>query len=390
MSTVEKNKLAAQILKAEMLGDSDKVIRLKAQMASLKEQPPKQIFASQQAQPRDTRPTSSAIKTTNAFSSSRSGAGSLPEGKARKFLNSTSSLSDMFAQEKSLSASDEAKMYLKTSAKFSRDDMETKYFSQEIDDSQLILNKSKRLKAETSDPHTVRPKTKPDLPELCANCIDRQPKHLVIDERELTFMALLNAKPFLSSVSNVVIRNNNHAYNSFIESSQDHQDEVEKMVDSLREMWKSKGYRCLIMETHFRNLRLDKKKFISCGGHFQVHCLPIKEKHFEKSRMHFKQALMDCEKEWSLNKKLIMTDHRRIQRYIPKGLAYFWVCFDDLKNGFGHVIEDEREFSRFFGLEVLSGLLDKDFNPMKLDERELYSDQFERSRLFKLDYSKNR
>lgn len=389
-----KNKLAAQILKAEMLGDLEKVSKLKAQMLHVKSNDEVQhkIIHDQKRH----TPSCSQSRNSSNYESlvyKREHGGHSTDRRVDKFIKSTSSLSDMFVQERKLNASDEVKMFLKTAVKFSKDDMETKHFSQEIDDSQKILNhQSKRQKVYGPTRESLGTVAKLDSSndqETCYGCLDRLPKHLLIDgHKECVYMCLLAAKPFLSSLSNVIIRNKDHSCESFVSASNEHQEETELLINVLRNAWKTKGYRCLIMETYFRNRRSSSREFVSGGNHFQIHCFAIKEKHYERSRMCFKQALQANESEWSMNKKLIQTNERRIQRYLPKGLSYFWICFDDLRNGFGHVIENEENFSRYFGLEVLSGLLNKDFNPTKLKQRESFDEQFERCRDFKVLYSK--
>lgn len=387
MSEAERNKIAAQIIKAEMLGDLERVSNLKNQLDALanNNKPPHVRQTSRVPEHKQERKsTYSRERQTNLDR-----APVWQDNRVRKFLSTTGSLGQMFEAEKKVTASQEARMFIKTAARFSRDDMETKYFSEEIDNSQVILNKNKRHKPGTSQGSSgLEQPTSSDAP--CHWCSDRIPKHLIIDSTRGTYMSATATKPFLSHMSNVIIRNKEHTCNSFVGADHKQQTDVEHMIESLRVAWKAKGYRCIIIETYFRDRRPAREEFTSCGNHFQVHCLPIKEKHFERSRMSFKQALQDCEQEWSMNRKLIVTEGRRIQRHLPKGLSYFWVCFDELTNGFGHVIEQENNFSRFFGLEVLSSLLDKDFNPMRLNQREDFDEQFKRCRDFKLMYSEHR
>lgn len=387
MSGSCRNKIAAQIIKAEMLGDHDKKKKLEQELKALEGTDKKDDSCSasntnsvHSHSRRDWRKPSQSYDRSNRSLSIRN-------SKVEKFLKTAGPLSKMFDQEKSLTASDEAKLFIKTSSKFSREDMETKYFSSEIDDSQHVINKSKRHKQGHIDcPGESQSSKLSEDGEQCRRCKDETPLHLVIHSMLHVYLALPPAKPFLSSMSNAYISNIEHGYNSFVSSSVGIQSECEKYIDLLRGMWKAKGYRCIIMETYFRDCRPTKPEFTSYGNHFQIHCLPIKEKYYERARMSFKQALQDCEQEWSMNKKLIVTDNRRIQRYLPEGLSYFWVCFDELTNGFAHVIENERRFSRFFGLEVLSGLLNKDFNPMQLATKATYREAFERSRDFKLEF----
>lgn len=384
MADAERNKLAAKIIKAEMMNDQDAVKELKSEMAKLGTHsntkisdvmPPKS-----RASQHDHYSVRDQIVERKRF----------PDGRVKKFLDTNSSLSQMFVKEKSLTASDEIKMFLKTSSKFSKEDMETKHFSEEIDDSQMILNKSnKRRKQQGPQLPSATSQYDPSRElEICDRCLERQAKHLIVDKKEFVYLALADAKPFLSSLSNAIIRNADHSTESFISASDDHQIEAERMMNVLKSAWEEQGYKCILMETYFKSRKPMRKEFASCGSHFQIHCLPIKEKHFEKARMCFKQALQSSEGEWSLNRKLISTEGRKIQRCLPKGLSHFWVCFGDLTNGFGHVIENTNNFSRYFGLEVLSGLLDRDFNPMRLNQNEEFKEQFERCRNFKILYSK--
>jgi hypothetical protein len=60
--------------------------------------------------------------------------------------------------------------------------------------------------------------------------------------------------------------------------------------------------------------------------------------------------------EWSTNKKLVELAGKGVRRAIPKGLPYFAVCFGD-DDGFGHVIEEEKDFpNNFAQVSVVSSL----------------------------------
>jgi len=379
MASAKKNMLAAQIIKAEMLGDLERVSKLKAEVESQRDETVQRVPKPRHIESRPSCSESRRAATHDEGSYSKL----VSNNRIKKFLGATPSLSQMFIQEKGTNSSDEAKMFMKTAAKFSRDDMETKQFSEEMDDSQLILSRRKRTKQASPDLRSSQScKTEP---EVCDRCVERQSKHMIIDRFEDIFILLSGDRLSPSGTSGAIIRSTRHSFDSFISADETSQSEVENLVDSLRLLWKSQGYRCIMMETYFKNNR--NTKFISTGNHFQIHCLPIKEKHYERARMSFKSALQSSGTEWSLNKKLIRTNGRRIQRYLPKGLPYFWVCFDRLDNGFGHVIESEREFPRYFGLEIMSSILDAEFNLTKPTKNEELTKQFERSRDFKLLYS---
>lgn len=56
---------------------------------------------------------------------------------------------------------------------------------------------------------------------------------------------------------------------------------------------------------------------------------------------------MECEFEWSVNKKLIDLKCKSIRHAIPNGLSYFAVEFA-LHPGYAHVIENEEIFPKNF------------------------------------------
>lgn len=395
MADAGKNKIAARILRAEMIGDNETATKLRADLEKL------ESTGKQSSQPVDVYDVPpDKISSSSRSSNTNKLVMKHPDGRVKKFIKSSGSLNQMFAPQKGINSSTEAKTFMKLANKFSRDDQETKYFSEEIDDSQKILSKSKRFKFEDDDgelgsrsrdedPST----TSKEKDYLCMRCLDRQQKASIIDKTsDAVYMMLLPNRTSKSNIlGDVVIRSKDHSCNSFISSSHKHQAETEKIILSLTKAWKTKGYHNIIMETHLRNRRPLQNNLISCDEHFQIHCYPIKEKLYEQARMYFKQALQSSEKEWSLNKKSIKTEGRRIQRYLPVGLSYFWVCFDSLDNGFGFVIEDERQFSERFGLEVICGLTNEESNPRRRSNPgETYQEMFERAREFKIMYSSSK
>lgn len=59
------------------------------------------------------------------------------------------------------------------------------------------------------------------------------------------------------------------------------------------------------------------------------------------------KAILECEIEWSSNKKLVDLSGKGIRQAVPKGLPYFFVDFG-LQPGYAHVIEDEKLFPQNF------------------------------------------
>lgn len=68
------------------------------------------------------------------------------------------------------------------------------------------------------------------------------------------------------------------------------------------------------------------------------------------------EAIKNSEGEWSQHKKLIDTSKRGFRRSMVKNLPYFHVWFSP-NEGYGHVIEEEKDFPAWFG-KVNPTLLD--------------------------------
>jgi len=98
--------------------------------------------------------------------------------------------------------------------------------------------------------------------------------------------------------------------------------------------------------------------------------------------MSFKKSISECEREWSINKKLVTVD-RQVTRCLPKGLSYFWVQFGVHHDGYAHVIENDQDFDKCAGVPLIPDI-NKTFhdingstpNPLALvaDVMALYSD----------------
>jgi len=57
--------------------------------------------------------------------------------------------------------------------------------------------------------------------------------------------------------------------------------------------------------------------------------------------------LLECEIEWSINKKIVDLTSKDIRHAVPNGLSYFVVEFPS-HPGYAHVIENEEMFSKNF------------------------------------------
>jgi hypothetical protein len=106
--------------------------------------------------------------------------------------------------------------------------------------------------------------------------------------------------------------------------------------------------------------------------HVVVECVPVSRKVAGNAPMYFKKALMECEDEWEQQNKAVIDTRgvKRLSSKIPKNMPYFAVEFG-LSGGYAHVIENESQWSRTFGLDIMAGLLRKDAEIIKRERTDI-------------------
>lgn len=123
----------------------------------------------------------------------------------------------------------------------------------------------------------------------------------------------------------------------------------------------------------FYEIYNNRHKFL----HMQLQCVPLPKEVGELAPMYFKKALLECETEWSINKKVISLENKDVRRAIPNGLSYFMVEFEKNK-GYAHVIEDEHMFPKTFAEEIIGGMLDIDHDIWRKLKNENFDQQREK------------
>lgn len=111
--------------------------------------------------------------------------------------------------------------------------------------------------------------------------------------------------------------------------------------------------------------------------HMQLECVPLPDESADLAPMYFKKALLECETEWAINKKIVDLKNKDLHRAIPNGLPYFMVQFGN-NDGYAHVIEDERMFPSNFAEEIIGGILDLDHNLWRRPKKETFEQQKEK------------
>ncbi|TNN32350.1 CWF19-like protein 2 [Liparis tanakae] len=141
--------------------------------------------------------------------------------------------------------------------------------------------------------------------------------------------------------------------------------EMQLFRRTLVKMFEAQEMDCVFMETHMNPRRRQ---------HMALECLPLPRELGDMAPIYFKKAILDCDEEWAMNKKVVDLSSKDIRHAVPRGLPYFAVDFG-LQGGFAHVIENEQKFPHYFGKEVVGGMMDLEPRRWRKMIRENFDDQ---------------
>ena len=211
--------------------------------------------------------------------------------------------------------------------------------------------------------------------ENCRLCFGNRenPKHLVIAVGRVAYLKLPSHK--VLQKGHCVLAPMHHSATG-TNLDEDVWDEIRKFMQSLCNMFKNQEKDCVFLQTCFNLHR---------SPHFYIECIPLPIELGDVAPIYFKKAIQECESEWSQNKKLVDTRGKSVKDKIPKGLPYFAVDFG-LTGGFAHVIEEEGQFPIYFGREILGGMLDADPYLWRKPKEESFGEQMKRSIEFEKQY----
>jgi len=198
----------------------------------------------------------------------------------------------------------------------------------------------------------------------CKFCIGskRSQKHLMVSMGKSVYLALPGTTSLVQGHCLIIPMGHCQAGTGLDE---DVWREVQQFRASLVKMFQEQGEDCVFFETALGFKR---------HPHMVIECVPVPEDLGSMLPMYFQKAIQECETEWTDNKKLIKLKDKNISRSVPKGLPYFHVDFG-LDNGFAHVIEEEAEWNKRFGHEVVGGMLDCEARTMRNPAWEQFDQQ---------------
>ncbi|XP_047676759.1 CWF19-like protein 2 isoform X3 [Tachysurus fulvidraco] len=381
----EMNKLGAKLVKAELMGNTALMDSLKAQLEAARKaretqtHKPKQVSMQQEAEqemilfrtdqsgrawpvsgpsqhvePKGGRRKKKAIETH------------VSGERVRYFADDDRlDLKEMVRREKMTSSQDQNALYSRMAAKMMGKQDGDNYT---LDD--MFVSSAAQRERDGLDEERARARAMGEGRSLaarmdkCPFCFSNSelPKHLVV---------AIGAKVYLS-LPNGVSLTEGHCFIAPLQHhccatrlDEDVWSEVQVFRKSLVQMFHSLGLDCVFLETH-----LNPKKRM----HMLYECVPLPRELGDMAPVYFKKAIMECDEEWAMNKKVVDLSSKNIRQAVPRGLPYFSVDFG-LQGGFAHVIENQDKFPHYFGKEVLGGMLDLEPRRWRKPIRENFDDQ---------------
>lgn len=185
--------------------------------------------------------------------------------------------------------------------------------------------------------------------ERCQFCFEnpRRPKHLVVAIANFTYLSLPVWRPIVPGHCCILTMQHETATRSLDDNVWE---EFRNFKKCLIMMFAKQEKDLVFLETVISLARQKR--------HCLVECIPLPKEVAKQAPLYFKKAIDEAEDEWSQHnaKKLIDTSVKDLRASIPKDFPYFHVEFG-LNKGFVHVIDDEKQFSSSFGLNVIRGML---------------------------------
>ncbi|KAG7199982.1 hypothetical protein KM043_014407 [Ampulex compressa] len=372
LTEAEMNKLGAQIVKAEIMGDSELATELKRRLENARKNPKKvsgsgandkseeTVILTRTDEKGITRPikrTEHDESVTN-YKRKRNMPTHVLGERVRHYVDDDKySLHQIFEREKGRSASEDDAVFVKLAAKSM--DMED-IFEQEISQARSSVKRDQQERALAIKEHKRLTKSL----DNCRWCInsDCMQKHLIVS---------MNSKVCLSLPSNISLTDGHciltpveHTSNQ-LQLEEDVWEQLKVLKQALIEMYTDQNQCPVFFETYMRRHQFP---------HMQLNCIPLPRKIGDMAPMYFKKALLECETEWSINKKVIDIKQKDVRHVLPNGLAYFAVQFG-LQDGYAHVIEDERLFPKNFAEEIIGGMLNLDYDLWRKPRHQRFDEQ---------------
>ncbi|XP_015244822.1 PREDICTED: CWF19-like protein 2 [Cyprinodon variegatus] len=390
LSEEEMNKLGSKLIKAEIMGNTAMVEKLKSQLEAA--QKAKEIHAARKKEHEaaQSAQVTHQDKEVLLFRTDEMGRAwpvkgpsgpQEPHGGRRKkkpvethvdgervryFQDDDSiGLQEMVRREKMSSAQDQHALYSRMAAKMMG---KTDGDNYTLDD--MFVSSAAQREGEGREEERMRSRAVGESRRLaasmdkCPHCFSSQDlkKHLII---------AIGSKAYLSLPAGVSLTEGHclicplQHHSSATGLDEDVWSEIQLFRRTLVRMFESQELDCVFMETYMNPRRKQ---------HMVLECIPLPRELGDMAPIYFKKAILECDEEWAMNKRLVDLSSKDIRRAVPRGLPYFAVDFG-LQGGFAHVIENEQKFPHYFGKEVVGGMMDLEPRRWRKPIRENFDDQ---------------
>ena len=363
LTEAEMNTLASKVMKAELMGNDELAAELKLKLENARSARAEMI--SKGLNPDQGPEVVIKIKGENMKKRKKTKVETHKDGERVRYFGDDDKydLKQMFEREKMDTAEDHHQMMArlgskaeKTNDDFDMDDMiVSKAAGKQSEELEDIKRKNKAVSNQLAMEKTLQD---------CKWCIGskRSQKHLMVSMGKSVYLALPGTTSMAQGHCLIVPMGHCMAGT---EMDEDVWNEVQDYRKSLVKMYQSRGEDCVFFET-----AMGFKKH----PHMVIECIPLPEDLGSMLPMYFQKAIQECETEWTNNKKLVKLKEKNIARNIPRGLPYFHVDFG-MDLGFAHVIEEEEDWNKRFGHEVIGGMLDTDPRTMRNPPWEQFDEQ---------------
>ncbi|CAK9804972.1 CWF19-like protein 2 [Anthophora quadrimaculata] len=377
LTEAEMNKLGAKIVKAELMGNTEVAEKLKNQLKEAREVA-KNVQLNNTEKGRDVILTQTDAKgivrplelrnqpAEFSHNVKRKNAETHTSGKkVRHFFDDDKySLQQLFQKEKGRTTNEDDAEFVKVASKSM--DMD-EIFEEHITRVKLDVKQDEKDRSLAIKEHKRLSKSL----DTCHWCIDSKYmlKHMIIEMNSEICLSLPQYRSL--TVGHCILTPTQHVACQL---------QLDENVWENLKMFKRALYKMFMDQNQypvFYEIYKSRYKF----SHMKLECVPLPKEIGELAPIYFKKALLECETEWSMNKKVINLEHKDIRQAVPNGLSYFMVEFETNK-GYAHIIEDDHMFPKNFAEEIIGGMLDLDHDIWRKPKRENFDQQREKTLKF--------
>ena len=363
VTDAQLNSLGAKLVKAEMIGDTSKIEKLKSELDKLRNL--KKSQESQNPKPEKKKELKGTVVLTKTdrfgrerpfeFSShisrpnSGTGSSHTKKGRREKYFadDDRYSLQDLVEQERKMTAEETHAAIARMASKFvpatNSDEM-----VDDVLDSKVALHSNEAKEEQRQKQRAmVESRAMTEILNNCHFCFDTPnfSKHLLVAVGIGVYLTVPSHQSITEG--HCLLVPVEHTTCSLL-MDENVWSEVRIFQKGLTQMFADRD-----MDVIFTEIYTSSRK----KSHMYIECIPLPRDEGSLAPMYFKKAILESDEEWAQNRKLIDTRSKGVRNSLPAGLPYFFVDFG-VDGGYAHIIEDTMKFPHYFAKEVVGGLLD--------------------------------